>query len=399
MINLESCVAFVFWFLQFRNENKTFRNKQNQQTSCHPSNTRNPSRNVLWKICWFLHQSIFINFTKQHFIHHTLCIYSVAFHKTLPLLATGSVDNMTILYNLTTHPPTIQHRLQNHTDIIFFVAFHPKKPLLATCSRDKTAIIYNLLISPPTIQQHLQHHTSCVLSVAFHPNPTVSLFATSSTDHSVILYDLIHVPAIQKDHLQHHTGFVSIIDFHPRLLILASGSYDSSVILYDVSISPAIIKYNLKQHTNMIYCALFHPQLALFVTGSADNSAILYDMSTMVSLLSPVPCLSQSTKSTVRAPVIKCRLKNRNNSVCSIVFHEKLSLLGTSSYQDITLYDLTTFPPCRKYYLKHCDGGIASCAFHPTSPLLVIGSSDSRVILYNIHHMKSVMRGGYEEIL
>ena len=214
-IKSKSCVAFVFWVLkhkhQNKNQNRDTKNKMftkhiktDQQNKCH-LNVINPFRCVVWQICQFLYQPIHMNFIKQYLtLEHNSgsCVVSISIHSILPLLAAGLFNSRVVIYNLTTYPPTIQYELKTHTNSVCFVAFHPHHPLLATCSRDCTAIIYNMSTSPPTIQQHLKYHTDCVAFVTFHPS--VPLLATCSWDNTIILYDLTTVPATIKDHLKNH---------------------------------------------------------------------------------------------------------------------------------------------------------------------------------------------------
>ena len=95
----QKLAAFVFWLLQ---------NASNTSPT-------NPWRHVVWKIFWLVYQPICMDFTRQHLQkHHTKSVMSVAFHPSLPLLVTGSADNSTILYDLTTSPPTVKHHLKHH---------------------------------------------------------------------------------------------------------------------------------------------------------------------------------------------------------------------------------------------------------------------------------------------
>ena len=170
----QKLAAFVFWLFQNANSNTL---------------ATNPLRHVVWKIFWLVYQPIYMDFTRQRLQkHHTKSVMSVAFHPRLPLFATGSGDKSTILYDISTSPPTVKFNLKHHTNYVMSVAFHPSLPLLATGSGDKSTIIYDISTSPPTVKHHLKHHTNWVHSVAFHPR--LPLFATCSNDTSTILYNL-----------------------------------------------------------------------------------------------------------------------------------------------------------------------------------------------------------------
>ena len=133
----QKLAAFVFWLLQNANRN-TF------------IFLTNPLRHVVLKIFWLIYQPIYMDFTRQHLkYYHTDTVLSVAFHTNSPLFATGSWDNSTILYDISTSPPTIKHYLKDHTNWVMSVAFHPNLPLLATGS--KSTILYDISTSPPTV--------------------------------------------------------------------------------------------------------------------------------------------------------------------------------------------------------------------------------------------------------
>ena len=127
----QKLAAFVFWLLQNANSNtSTF--------TFSAITITNPLRHVVWKIFWCLHQLICMDFTRQHLQkHHTNAVMSVAFHPSLPLFATCSGDKSTIIYDISTSPPTIKHHFQHHTNWVVSVAFYPSLPLLATGSADK----------------------------------------------------------------------------------------------------------------------------------------------------------------------------------------------------------------------------------------------------------------------
>ena len=75
---------------------------------------------------------------------HSGSVFSVAFHPTAPVLATGSRDNTAKLWRLSSDnsSATCVATLQGHSGIVYSVAFHPTAPVLATGSGDNTAKLW-----------------------------------------------------------------------------------------------------------------------------------------------------------------------------------------------------------------------------------------------------------------
>ena len=86
-------------------------------------------------------------------------------------------------------PPPRENTLQGHSDFIFSLAFHPTAPLLATGGRDKTAKLWHLSSdnSSVTCLATLGGHRDSVNSVAFHP--TAPLFAIANYN-SIQLFEI-----------------------------------------------------------------------------------------------------------------------------------------------------------------------------------------------------------------
>eukprot|EP01135_Chromosphaera_perkinsii_P001645 Nk52_evm22s208 gene=Nk52_evmTU22s208 len=59
------------------------------------------------------------------------------------LLATGSADNKTYIYNVGVASNPLLQVLEGHTDRVYGVDFHPREPLLATCSADNTVKLWS----------------------------------------------------------------------------------------------------------------------------------------------------------------------------------------------------------------------------------------------------------------
>ena len=123
--------------------------------------------------------------------------------------------------------------LERHRSSVSSVAFHPTLPLLATGSLDKTAKLWRLSAdgTAATCVATLEGHSYWVNSVAFHP--TALLLATGSADHTVKLWrfesDGSSTTCVAT--LVGHSGYVNSVAFHPTAPLLAIGFGNNTVKL------------------------------------------------------------------------------------------------------------------------------------------------------------------------
>ena len=140
---------------------------------------------------------------KYHLKNHILSVRCVIFHATLAFLATSFPDRSALLYDISTLPTlyltsltlgipslplTVKYRLKHHTEHICSIVFHDTLQLLATAF-DYTIILYDVTTSPPSIQHRIKNCTFGVtMSVAFHSS--LPLLVSVSAHMTIILYNL-----------------------------------------------------------------------------------------------------------------------------------------------------------------------------------------------------------------
>jgi len=180
---------------------------------------------------------------------HSGTVYSIVFHPTAPLLATGSYDETVRLWQLSsdnsfaTCVVTLDQSNGGHNDPVNSMAFHPTAPLLATGSSDKTVKLWRLVTTPDnssvtcvaTLDESNGGHNQAVYSVAFHP--TAPLLATGSNDRTVRLWRLSSdnssatcVATLDRSN-GGHSNWVHSIAFYPMAPLLVTSSSDRTVIL------------------------------------------------------------------------------------------------------------------------------------------------------------------------
>jgi hypothetical protein len=161
------------------------------------------------------------------------------------------------------HPFTF---LFNHTFTVSSVAFSPDGKTLASGSMDETVILWDVE-KRQKIGQPLEGHTDGVDSVAFSPDGKT--LASGSSDKTIILWD---IQRRQKIGLLPLEYVVSSVAFSPDGKMLVSGP----VILWDVEKRQKIGQ--LEGHTYGVKSVAFSPDGKTLASGGSDKTIILWDI-------------------------------------------------------------------------------------------------------------------------
>jgi WD40 repeat protein len=258
----------------------------------------------------------------------TEVVYSVAFHPSLSILATGNSDNTAKLwhFNPDGSAASCVATLEGHTSMVYSVAFHPTLPILATGSDDHTAKLWRLNSdgTAASCVATLRGHRDFVSSVAFHP--TLNILVTGSGDMTVKLwlFNSDGTLASCVATLQGHRDYLLSVAFHPILHILATGSEDGTVKLWRLKFDDRDVKKEatcvstLEGHDDRVECVAFHPILPILATcGNEYCTAKLWQFNPDGSAAS---CIAT--------------LRGHTNRVISVAFHASLPILATGSYDD-----------------------------------------------------------------
>ena len=329
---------------------------------------------------------------------HSDKITFVAFHPTLALLATGSDDKTSKIWQLSsdnsapTCLATVGHSgLINAFGFVLSVSFHPTLPIWATSSADKTAKLWRL--SPDNLSATcvatLEGHSRWVWQVAFHP--TLPLLATASWDNTAKLWCLsldnsaVTCVATLVGHrkpwyhriVSYLTGFsvpaICSVAFHATLPLLATGSADKTAKLWRLSPDnlSATCVATLEGHRDSVFSVAFHPTLPLLATGSYDKTAKLWCLSLDYSAANP--------------PICVATLVGHSDWVWQVAFHPTAPLLATACRDKTAkLWQISrdnSSAKCVATLEGHSDC-VRSVAFHPTLPLLATVSHDKTLKMW-----------------
>lgn len=310
------------------------------------------------------------------------CIYSVAIDRSGKFLLSGSSDKTAKLWCILTpnRKPSCVATLQNHLDSVNSVAFHTCPGdccTIATGSNDYGVRLWNFskdsaraaceatceATCDATCNATLTEHTSHVESVIFNEKGT--LLASTSNDRTAKIWRLSddRMGAVCMSTLRGHSCGISSGIFHPTKPVFVTISWDKTVKFWRFSENGegAVCVLTLRGHLDHVLSVAFNKSGSLLATGSSDGTAILWSVSEDCTRATPVATLTG------------------HFDVSSIVFHPSANLLATASSEGTVklwmFLENGTAATCVKTLRENSRSQVNCLAFHPTSPVLLIGSS------------------------
>ncbi|XP_026234218.1 WD repeat, SAM and U-box domain-containing protein 1 isoform X2 [Anabas testudineus] len=311
--------------------------------------------------------------------------------------------------------------LQDHRDDVNWCAFSGK--LLATCSGDKTLRIYNTRDFSQLPFSPLSGHGYSIHCCCF--SACGQFLASCSTDATTVIWSTVtgEIEAVLE-----HPGRspVRICALSPDSAHLVSGASDGTLALWDFP-SKKLCRTGAVTDTTVVACS-FSPCSQVFMTGSTYGDLRLWDLG-MNQLHAEknahdlgVTCCTFAPSILSGGPVVQFRLascgQDSQLKIWSITKSSskvfKMQLLHTLSSQTapvlscayssdgqllvsgsvdktVTIYDAKN--AVLLYTLKKHDRYVTACAFSPTSPLIATGSMDKTVNIWRLEDGCS----GYEE--
>ncbi|XP_062957090.1 WD repeat, SAM and U-box domain-containing protein 1 isoform X2 [Cynocephalus volans] len=272
------------------------------------------------------------------------------------------------------------HTLADHGDDVNCCAF--SSSLLATCSLDKTIRLYSLSDFTELPHSPLKFHTYAVHCCCF--SPSGHILASCSTDGTTVLWNTLNGQTLAV--MEQPSGSpVRVCQFSPDSTCLASGAADGTVVLWNAQ-SYKLYRCGSVKDGSLVACAFF-PNGNLFVTGSSCGDLTVWD-DKMRCLHSekahdlgitccdfssqPVSGFELKYKSTLSghcAPVLACAFS-----------HDGRMLVSGSVDKSVIVYDINTENIL--HTLTQHTRYVTTCAFAPSILLLATGSMDKTVNIW-----------------
>ncbi|KAG7222332.1 hypothetical protein INR49_026758 [Caranx melampygus] len=302
--------------------------------------------------------------------------------------------------------------LQHHQDDVNWCCFSAKH--LATCSGDKTLRVYDTGDFSELPFSPLSGHGYSVHCCCF--SPCGQFLASCSTDATVVVWSMVsgEIEAVME-----HPGRspVRICALSPDSTHLVSGASDGTLALWDFP-SKQLIRTGGVTDTTIVACS-FSPCSQLFVTGSTYGDLRLWDLnmnhlhaeknvhdlgvtcctfapdvfsggevvqfhlaSCGQDSLLKVWSINKFTSGVYKMQLLHT-FTSQSAPVLSCAFSSDGQLLMSGSVdKTVTVYDAKN--AVLLYTLKQHDRYVTACCFSPTSPLIATGSMDKTVNIWRL---------------
>lgn len=244
------------------------------------------------------------------------------------------------------------------------VAFSPDGRLVATGDLNGEVRLWRSSDGKNVLT--LKGHSSWVWSLAFSPDGHT--LASGSDDRTVKLWDL---PSGQCRHtLESHTGTIWSVAYSANGQHFASGSEDQTIKLWDVQTGQCL--KTLKAHTEWVRSVAFCPTAPLLASAGDDETIKLWNLVTG-----------------------RCEqtLRGHTDRVWSLAFHPPYTasahhsktplLVSGSSDGTVRVWNFKT-GHCLHVLRGHANW-VRSVAFSPDGKTIASGSEDSSIRLWNAH--------------
>ncbi|XP_040827540.1 WD repeat, SAM and U-box domain-containing protein 1 isoform X3 [Ochotona curzoniae] len=263
------------------------------------------------------------------------------------------------------------HTLTDHGDDVNCCAF--SSSLLATCSLDKTIRLYSLGDFAELPHSPLKLHSYAVHYCCFSPSGHV--LASCSTDGTTVLWNTQtgQTLAVME---QPGGSPVRVCRFSPDSTCLASGAADGTVALWNTQ-SYKLYRCGSVKDGSLVACA-FSPNGSLFITGSSCGDLTVWD--------DKMRCLHSEKAHDLG--VTCCDFSSQpvsGGEQCPQFF--RLASCGQDCQVKIWIVSTRILGFELKYKSSlsgHC-APVLACAFSHDGQMLVSGSVDKSVIVYDIN--------------
>jgi WD40 repeat protein len=316
-------------------------------------------------------------------------VSSMQFSPDSKTLAFGASSGLVALWKLERQQSI---EVGKHEDAVLSVAFSGDDRL-ASSSADGTIKVWDL----PSQKEArvLRGHHDQVKQIVFSPDGTQ--LASASFDHTVRLWS---VASAEEDLLRGHVKAVTAVDFNPEGQLLATASWDHTVRIWDTLSRE--VRHTFANLTNAVLSLAFSPDGRYLATGDAARNISVWQATSW--------CLTTNLTT-----------HSESNNVSGLLFSSDAKLLFVAEYGFVSVWEVESWRRVATLVgssqrpavvAASSDGAllgvgsesiqlyevgnwrrrkwlspraiVGAMSFTPDSRILITGSSDSKVRLWDI---------------
>ncbi|CAD8083964.1 unnamed protein product [Paramecium sonneborni] len=347
----------------------------------------------------------------QNIYMHNKNIKSLTISPDGLLLASAGIDKQICIWNIQTG---IQIQLfEKHHELINQIAFSPDGKTLASCSLDKQIILWD--ITTGCIIETLKENSNSVTTLAFSPDGEILVSGTS--DSQIRFWDIKLINKV--------TNIESLIDknncklqinslaFSPDGLILASGDSNKQISIWDIQTGKLI--FQREKHYNYITSVCFSPVDNILASASYDQSIKFWDykkgelIKTINSKIGTIYYITFAPDGKSIAALTKFQVIiwdiNQSKQIIKYKLESKKALISFSPNGQqlaiaqkkiqIIILDINK-QNCDIHLVGH-NRSITSIQFSKNQNLLISGSKDKRLFLWNLNSKNKTLFLGHKQ--
>ncbi|MEM9923192.1 MAG: NB-ARC domain-containing protein [Cyanobacteria bacterium P01_D01_bin.50] len=290
---------------------------------------------------------------------HTFWVWTAVFSPVSNQIASAGSDKTIKIWDIS--DGKCLKTITGHTNQIWSLSYHPDGQRIASGSDDQTVRIWD--ITDGKCLQTIQGYTNSVKSVKFTPNG--KQLVSAHQDRTVKIWDVFSHQHLFT--LKGHDSPVLSVALHPNGELIASGSEDGTIKIWDIDQNKCL--YSLSEHASNVWGISFSPDGQLFASGSYDKTIKIWRLDQKI-------CIHT--------------LKGYDDQIGAVTFNPGGSLLATAGESAVEIWDVASGN--RLYILEEEEhkGRVKSVAFSPDGKLLVSGSTDQTIKIWDLHQRQLI---------
>ncbi|MBL1174615.1 protein kinase domain-containing protein [Pantanalinema sp. GBBB05] len=286
---------------------------------------------------------------------HSRWVMAVAISPNGQLVASGGLDDVIKLWNLTTGE--LITTLTGHTKAVNCLTFSPDSQFIISGSDDDTVRVWQTSGQSP---RTLMGHTRDVNSVAIHTDG--QWLVSGSEDRTIRLWKITTGETLRI--FPNLAGMIRAVAISPDGQLVASGGLDNQIKLWNLRTGEQIHTFAGK-HFNSVNAIVFSPNSKTLVSGSKDKTIKVWNLA--------------------KGEVIRT-LSGHSDSVNSIALSSNgQRLVSGSSDKTIRVWDLPTGALRTTLHESH---PINAVSISPDGGIIASGSSDNTVKLWQVQESR-----------